>query len=491
VNFQVFNNSKVASDFTLHGFYLFGTDGIAIQKTHITFDNGIISCTKPNLETAGLALLWPVEGFGKVLLRTTCLPERERPHILNVEIARAKLMDIINKREDWSFFGSIEGLETPFKEARSLLIQAVQNIADPPLASRLADESLKKSIVVAEKLAMKQADTLLKTRTKGRGLGRRRFGCRIDPRQIDDPVYIENLLQLFGFVTVPIKWSQMEPQRGALSFSAIDKCITALAKKRLAICLGPLLFFSKDALPKWLTGSRVTFEQIRDAAYRFILKVVSRYAGSVHAWRVVCGLNTFNYFGFSFEQILEITRAAIMAVKAASNRSVKIVEITNPWGEYYTTAQHTIPPLVYMDMVVQSGINFDAFGLQLHFGKNQPGMHMRDMLEVSSVLDYFGAVAKPLYITDVEVPSEHGHGSRDGKVAGTWHEPWSQDLQALWIEQFFKIALSKPFVDTITYSNLADTNDSTIIDSGLFTNRLEPKASFQSLKKLHEKICSR
>ena len=41
----------------------------------IEFKDGFIECKKLNMETAGLALLWPVEGFGKVLLPTTCLPK--------------------------------------------------------------------------------------------------------------------------------------------------------------------------------------------------------------------------------------------------------------------------------------------------------------------------------------------------------------------------------------------------------------------------------
>ena len=102
MKFQVFKDGKVVSDFTLCGAYLFGTDGITIRRAKITFRNGIVECKKPNLGTAGLVLLWPIDGFGKVLLPTTCLPERPEPFILNVEIARAKLMQIVNKREDWS-----------------------------------------------------------------------------------------------------------------------------------------------------------------------------------------------------------------------------------------------------------------------------------------------------------------------------------------------------------------------------------------------------
>ena len=491
MKFQVFKNGKIVGKFTLCGAYLFGTDGIAIRRAQITFKNGIIECKKSNLETAGLALLWRIDGFGKVLLPTTCLPERERPYNLNVEIARAKLMQTINKREDWSFFNSIEDLGDISKEAQDLFIRAVQNVSDASLASKLADESLKKATVFSEKLAIKQAESLFDARGKTHGFGRGCLGCRIDPGQIANPKYVEKLLKLFGFVTVPVNWAQIESHKGSYDFSTVDACIDALGKKKLAICAGPLLCFSKEYLPAWLLGSGAEFEKIRETAYRFVLQMVSRYSGSVRAWRVISGLNAFNHFGFNFEQVLEMTRAANMAVKQSSDRALRIVEISDPWGEYYATTPDTIPPLVYVDMVVQSGINFDALGLQMRFGRNQAGMHIRDMMHISVVLDYFGLIAKPLYITGVEVPSRNGDDLQDGKVAGIWHQEWDQSRQGQWIEQFYKIALSKPFVDAVTYSNLTDVKDSAIANSGLLTEKLEPKKSFRTLKKLHSVIFSR
>jgi len=491
MKFQVFKNGKIVGKFRLCGAYLFGTDGIAIRRAQITFRNGIIECKKPNLETAGLVLLWRIDGFGKVLLPTTCLPERERPYNLNVEIARAKLMQIINKREDWSFFNSIEGLGDISKEAQDLFIRAVQNISDASLASKLADESLKKATVFSEKLAIKQAESLFDARSKSHGFGRGCLGCRIDPGQIANPKYVEKLLKLFGLVTVPVNWAQIESHKGSYDFSTVDACIDALGKKKLAICAGPLLCFSKEYLPAWLLGSGAEFEKIRETAYRFVSQMVSRYSGSVRAWRVISGLNAFNHFGFNFKQVLEMTRAANMAVKQSSDRALRIVEISDPWGEYYATTPDTIPPLVYVDMVVQSGINFDAFGLQMRFGRNQAGMHIRDMMHISVVLDYFGPIAKPLYITGVEVPSRNGDDLQDGKVAGIWHQEWDRSRQGQWIEQFYKIALSKPFVDAVTYSNLTDVKDSAIANSGLLTEKLEPKKSFRTLKKLHSVIFSR
>jgi GH35 family endo-1,4-beta-xylanase len=491
MRFQVFNNGKVVDRFALCGAYLFGTDGIGIRRAQIMFRNGLIECKKPNLETTAMVLLWCVDGFGKVLLPTTCLPEKERPYNLNVEIARARLMQIINKREDWSFFNGLEGLKEVSEEAQHLFIRAIQNISDGPTASVLADESLKKAIVFSEQLALKQAESSFSTRVRNHGFGRGCLGCKIDPRQVGNPRYVERLAELFGSVAIPINWAQIESHKGSYDFSTVDACLDVLAQKKLAISAGPLLCFSKNYLPKWLLHSSAGFEKIRETAYQFISQMVARYAGIIRAWCVVSGPNVFNHFAFRFEQILEMTRAANMAVKAASDRALKIIEINNPWGEYYTTVPNSVPPLVYMDMVVQSGINFDAFGLQMHFGKNQPGMHVRDMMQVSAALDLFSPIAKPLYITDVAVPGQSGDGLYDGKVAGIWHQEWDQLRQAQWIEQFYRIALSKPFVESVTYSNLADMEDSPIANSGLLTGYLEPKESFRILKKLRDAIFTR
>ncbi len=491
MKFQIFENGRIVDKFALYGAYMFGTDGIGIRRAILTFRNSLLECEKSNLETAGLALLWPIDGFGKILLPTTCLPERLKPYNLNVEIARAKLMQIINKREDWAFFEQSEGWEAVSKQAQILLTHAIQNIKNPPLASKLADESLKKAIVFAEDLAIKQADSLFEARSKTHGFGRGCLDCRIDPAQVDNPEYVEKLLELFGSVTIPINWAQIEPHKDNYDFSTIDVCIEALAKEKLTFGAGPLLCFSKEYLPKWLLRSGASFEKIRDTAYQFASKVAVRYSNIIRSWCIVSSLNVFNCFGFDFEQVLEMTRAANMAVKAASSRSLKIIEINNPWGEYYATTPNTIPPLVYIDMLVQSGINFDAFGLQMKFGKNQPGMHVRDMLQISAVLDYFAPIAKPLYITAVEVPSQNGDGLHKPEVAGIWHQQWSQAKQAQWLKQFYKIALSKPFVDTVTYSNIIDTANSTIAYSGLLTNQLIPKKSFNTLKKLRNSIFTR
>jgi len=488
VKFQVFEKGKLVDKFTLCGAYLFGADGIGVRRTRISFRGGVIECEKPNAETAGLALLWPIEGFGKILMPTTCLPERDRPYNLNVEIARARLMQIVNKREDWSFFENTSGLSRTAKEAQDLFVQAVQNISNAPLASKLADESLKKAMVLSEELATRHAQVLFDSRRSNHGFGRGCLGCRVDPALIGNAEYVEHLTSLFGSLTIPTNWAEMEPRRGTYDFSKMDECISALSKKKVSLHAGPLLCFSKAMLPKWLLDSKASFEKIRETAYQFITAVVSRYASCVRTWCVVSGFNVFNHFGFRFEEVLEMTRAACLAVKQCGEKALKVIEVSNPWGEYYATVPNSIPPLVYMDMVVQSGISFDAFGLQMRFGKNQSGLHVRDMMQISALLDFLAPISKPLYMTNVAVPSRSGSGAYHGQTAGIWHDKWDQNRQAEWIEQFYSIALSKAYVDSVTYSNLTDRENCVIADCGLMTAGLEPKKSFHVLKALRDSI---
>ena len=183
---------------------MFGADTAPLRTSNkIRFKNGSIECSKKGSESAGFALLWPVDGFGRTLLSTTRLPERKRPYNLNVELARARLMQITLKREDWSLFeeetNSFAGLA---HQAQELFIEALQNIADSPKASVLADESLKKALVFSEKLATKHAELFVAAKCKNKVLGRHSLGCRIDPHLIDNAKYRKRLFDMFGYVTI-------------------------------------------------------------------------------------------------------------------------------------------------------------------------------------------------------------------------------------------------------------------------------------------------
>ncbi|MFZ9011782.1 MAG: hypothetical protein ACO20W_07820, partial [Anaerohalosphaeraceae bacterium] len=182
MEFQLFKNGKPLKSLSLAGAYLFGADMIPLRRVDkIAFENGVLACQKKSRDSAGLSLLWPIEGNGQLLLNTTRLPEREEPYNLNLELARARLMQITLKREDWALFDQSDELDAMAQEVQNLFIEALQNISSPGEASVFADQALKKGVEFSEKLAAKHAEQFLAARFRNKGLGRHTLGCEINP----------------------------------------------------------------------------------------------------------------------------------------------------------------------------------------------------------------------------------------------------------------------------------------------------------------------
>ncbi len=489
MKFEVYKNGKLDKNFALHGASLFGADRTPFRNSkYMTLANGVIDCAPRGSEPAGLSLLWPVEGFGNVMLYTTRLPERPEPYIMNLELARAKLMEIYIKREDWAIVEQDNELTELFDEAKNSFVAALDNINDHPKASVCADICTQKALVLSEKMALKYADLLFATRLKNRGFSRSSLGCKITPGLLDSKNYLKAISELFAHISIPVNWAKIEPVKGQYDFSELDKCVKVFGQKRLLLSAGPLLRFEPAFLPEWMQKDGRDFQKVRQDCYEFVSKIVTRYAKYIHIWQVIGAMNACNYFKFSFDRILEITRTACLAAREADNRSLKMIEIICPWGEYYAHDFDTVPPLVYVDMVTQAGINFDALGVQMIFGKDQPGMHVRDMMQISSMLDRFFSVQKPLHITSVSVPDTSTLPGQSPCAAGMWRSPWSQVLQAKWIESFYKIAFSKPYVNTVTYSCLADNVDELVSGSGLLNAKCMPKKSFMEIVRIQKNI---
>jgi len=491
VRFQVFKNGKIADSFVLSGAYMFGSDGTSIRKVEISYSEGTIDCELASRDTAALALLWEVDGFGRILLPTTCLLQRERSYCLNLEIARARLMQTLSRREDWSLFDEAVELEDIWQQALDLFVKAVQQSHDSAAASLLADKSLRKAMIFSEKMAITQADTLFKARKSGRGFNRASLGSHVHYSSLEQKPYVEGVAGISDFAVIPINWADIEKSPEAYDFSDVDRCVETLTARKMLLMAGPLLHFHKNSLPPWLFDNRPGFEDIRDAAYRFVSQVVARYQRRISRWIVISGLNAWNHCAFSVEQVLEMTRSANMAVKAVHPRGIRVIEVANLWGEYHAIVPNSVSPVAYMDMVIQSGVSFDAFALQVRFGRNETGMHVRDMLQVTSLLDYLSLLGKPMYITQVQIPSDSGTGHCDEKVAGVWHKTWDPKRQALWLDQFYRIAMSKPMVDAVVYGNLADHSESIIQHSGVLTEAFKPKDGYKVIRRFREYIHSK
>ncbi|MFQ5489226.1 MAG: endo-1,4-beta-xylanase [Phycisphaerae bacterium] len=494
LRFRVFSDGKAADTLDLSAAYLVGSDGVPV-RADIEYSNGQIICHKRVGGPVGLALLWPVPGFGRILLETTRLQERDKPYLLQLELARSRLMRLSHKQEDWELEDpdSLQALNGKVVEARDCLIAALQ-ADDEPTAARLADEALTLAVKAAEGLSLQHAETALARKRQDNGFARRLLGCTVDLNNTSE-AYRKQLLNAVDFVALPFCWRNIEPAEQKHQWDALDNWVEWLTKNRVPIKGSGLVCFAESHVPDWLYIWEHDFETIRDLVYEHIRRVLTRYGQYIQVWDVVSGIHAVNGISFNFEQLMELTRMAAAVTKQMLPKSLTILDLVAPWGEYYARNQRTIPPMLYADMAIQSGINFDAFGLQCYFGVGADGMYVRDMFQISSMIDRFTSRGKPVHITGVQVPSDSAvdkgdawEGALSVTNGGNWWAEWSENLQSKWLRFFYEIALSKPMVDTITWRDLADAPPHHLPHGGLLRADLTAKPAYKQLQAIRKAV---
>lgn len=459
LRFRVYKDGVPPADLDLSTAYLVGSDSVPIRG-EFSYINGEIVCRKRAAGPAALTLMWETKNFGNVMLETTRLPERDEPYILNLELARGRVMRLMQKREEWGLFDIAEAAQINEKalEARDLLLEAITSQQDPAKASEFGDRCLQLVLPVSEQAALAHADLLLQRRIATRNFPRGAFGIRVEHAIVSE-VYRRALVPNADFVRMPMWWKVIEPQEQQFNWQQIDEWMEFLRRARLPVVAGPLVHFTEVAIPEWLYIWEHDYETVRDLLYEHIERVVTRYGPQVALWNVISGLHVNAQFSFTFDQLMDLTRMAVSLVKKIQTAGRTMIELTQPWGEYYASNQRSIPPMLYAEMIVQSGIQFDVFGVQLRFGLPREGCWQRDLFQVSSLLDRFATFGKPVMISALQVPSAAWDAAAGGDavgVAGTWRRPWSEALQAKWLEAVTDVALSKPFVEAICWQDLVD-----------------------------------
>ena len=494
LRFAVFEKGKPAKTVDLSGAYLVGGDGVPI-RAEIEFKNGEIQCKKRAGGPAALALMWPLNGGGRMMLETSRLTERNKPYILQLELLRGRLMRISQKREDWGLydFEGTDEIAHDIDASRDKLIEGLQ--ADKPEdAASISEAGLVLSLNASERLTAFHAEIFLNRRKQIGGFPRRLLGAGIDISCTNDS-YRKRLLDAFDYVHVPINWREVEPREKEFNWKPLDQWIEWTSKHRVPVRGGPLVSFAPDAIPDWLHIWEHDFDAVRDLVYEHIRRIIGRYGQYIHVWDVISGMHANNCFSFSFEQLMELTRMATAVTKQMAPRALSVIDIITPWGEYYATNQRTIPPMLYAEMAIQSGINFDVFGVHCNFGVDASGYHVRDLFQISSMLDRFACFGKPVHLTGIGVPSGAGKdphdawkGEKSPAAGGAWHKQWNEETQKAWLRRVYHIALSKPFVEALTWCDFADTDKHVLPHGGLLRSDFRTKPAYQEILNIRKEL---
>ena len=489
LKFLVLDDGRPAKTCPLRNSHLIDTNGHAVRGD-IRFKKGHIECDKRDGDSAALALQYPAGDCGELTVQTCLLPDRDAPYLLTLELARHHLMMIYSKMEDWAMFH----METDHpamkraEKARRLFIEALCCQHDDPAgADKVARECLVASIDGGEELALAHAELLLERRKANGAMPKFPIGCGVSVEHTEDRL-CAGLATNFDFIYLPISWRHLAPEESEYRWQMLDNWIEWVTQTRMPVVVGPIISFEPNMLPDWLYIWEHDFDTVRDLIYEHIETVVKRYSHVIHTWIVVSGLHVHNHFSFSFDLIMDLTRMTTMLVKKTQENAKTLVEIRQPFGEYYGSNPRSIPPLMYGDLLIQGAINFDGFAIKLLMGQALPGQYTRDLMQISHLLDQFSALGKPVTLS-VSAPSDTVTPViKDLKPdepidpdCGYWRKPWSPQVQSHWLEAIFQISLSKPHVDSIAWHDLVDHPEVELPLGGLVGQDMQPKGAFRRL----------
>ncbi len=102
-------------------------------------------------------------------------------------------------------------------------------------------------------------------------------------------------------------------------------------------------------------------------------------------------------------------------------------------------------------------------------GSYRPGLQTRDLMAFSSMLDQYAMLDRPITLSSFGVPSSKivpKDTLPDTPSSGMWRQPWSESTQADWLSAYASVALSKPYIESVCWHELADTSGSTDMRTG-------------------------
>lgn len=576
-SFAVFDSAGLPrQSFELRAEHLIGNDDLPAQA-EIRFEGGLIRCTKNGPEAAGICLLIevpapppvppspgipalpaPSPSLGQMMLRTCFLPKREDPYLLSLELARHRIMLALNKLEEWGMFElasdhpAIVQLETARLKFGEALVADRGSGAGPTVpgkpsprawADKLAWEALAIAIDVSEKLTLMHAVREIPVRLSGRtfedakarytkligdpppagqhvvvpGMGTAvvpgtpQIGVAINPNHYSEP--LQKAAAGLDFVHMPVRWNDLEPVEGKLSFASTDRWIEwAVRTAKVPVAAGPILDLRALCLPEWLYIWENDYETMRDMIVEHITQVVTRYRRTVSRWTVCSGLHVNSNVKLTYEQIMDLTKVCILLTKKVHPQAKISVEIQEPWGEYFANDRKSLPPTFYAESVLNLGLGVDALALRLQLGAPASGQSTRDLMTISSLIDRYAAMERPIHITAVGVPSAlpsagaapakpSAKDDEDGEpivvparafASGRWRHQWSDAIQADWLADVLSMLVSKPAVQSICWQDLGDAapgvRQPEMPFGGLLNAAGAPKASGQRLTQVIQAI---
>ncbi|MGQ0633774.1 MAG: endo-1,4-beta-xylanase [Planctomycetaceae bacterium] len=475
----------------VHRAYFSGVDQ-SVWPTRIDTEGAIVVCRRQNSDSGRLNVAWPVAGFGRPMLATSSLPERDEPYLLAVELARGKIVQVRNQLAFWHAAGMSIPMEfaTLHRDSHRLLAQAVAVQERPDVASALAQQAIVAAFEAAELLSRAYARQRLEMRHRQYPQLPTVLGCSMGDSLFDLDQQA-GFLKAFGGAAIPLQWRHIEPIEGEYRWETYDTQVEWALANNLLIRGGPLIDLSPGGLPSWLGQWQHDYWNLQSFVCDFIETAVSRYVGRVRIWEVCARANAGGALAITEENRLTLVAKVLEVARQVDPEGQYLIRIDQPWGEYQARGQHKLSPLHFADALIRAGMELSAINLEIGVGYVPSGSPSRDLLDFSRLIDQWTVLGLPLQVT-LAFPSSveaDSHVTTDLEVdPNFWRRPIDEQTQADWIDDYVPILLAKPSVIAVFWNHLSDAQPHRFPHAGLIRSDGTPKSSlgrFTALREAH------
>jgi hypothetical protein len=415
-----------------------------------------------------------MDGFGELMLGTATLMERERPYLLEVELARGTVYRLRNQIFGWEGLGLVipAELREQTRQATRALAHSATAQEDLTAAAQFAEEALRLATQSAFQLTDIFAEQALAMRLRqGTKLGTL-LGVQL-PHETP-PVAIANRLpNTFNLVSLPFSWRGIEATEGHRRWGIADAQVNWAQTIGLKVAGGPLIEFDERRVPDWTYLWEGDFESLATLMVEHVRAVVKRYRGRVNLWQVASRMNRGHVLALSEEQRLQIVARAVRTVREIDSRTPVVVTFDQPWAEYMAHEPVELAPLHFADALVRADLGLSGLGLEINVGYWPHGSLARLPLAYSRLIDQWSLLELPLLITLSTASSDESDEKATSKAKARHKvEP---DGQREWADRFLPLILAKNSVQVVIWDQLSDAQPHEFPNAGLFDARGESK----------------
>jgi hypothetical protein len=426
---------------------------------------------------------------GPVLIGTSTLMERDRPYILEVELARGMANALRSQLAQWEMMGLQvpNGLASGVLEATVEFCRAATTQDDIAMAADWAQNSLASTASAMARLAEEYIRQAIEARRNQQKSINTWYGVHLGSHLPGGNI-ARQLAGTFNMVSLPLTWRSIEAVEGRRDWGHADAQFEWAHSAGLRICAGPLLELDDRGVPDWTYLWEGDFDSLVSFMIEHVRAVVERYRGKVHLWQVAARTTHGHALGLSEEARLQVTAKAITTVRQLDPTTPIIVTFDQPWAEYLASEQLDLAPLHFADALVRADLGLSGVGLELNVGYHPGGSLQRGPLAMSRLVDTWSLLELPLLValTFPSAASEDPQTNGNVKVVSTQSDEVSPASQRQWIERHVPLLLAKNAVQVVLWNQLSDAAPHHYPHGGLLDSSDKPKPALDALKKLRQ-----